>query len=196
MKLDLPPQLEPIRRILEGSLRLRASESAPSLPVGLLDDLNQRFASQRIVIEPRRQVAWGAKLRRLVATPAFGLAAAAMLVFGVVTPFVSQFSGPETADGFRGATGAVGAEAMIVLVHSPADLENTLAHSGQFEADSIVSAGDMDAALQIPGAKVILDFESATVVALDNQGNTVHASGLPANLADLTLTVADALSHL
>ncbi len=196
MNLDLPPHLETVRRMLEGSLRLRPSEPVPAVPAGLLDDLNRKFVSQRIVIEPESRVSWKMKLKALVATPAFGLAAAAVMVFGVVAPLVHHQSGPGAVDSFRGVTGTVEAPAMIVLVDSPADLANTLSRSGQFEASSVIAVGDLKAASDIAGPKVILDFESATIRAIDDQGETLHEAGLPTRISDLTLSVADALSRL
>lgn len=196
MKLELPPQLEQTRRMLEGSLRLRPSETVPAVPAGLLDDLNRRFISQKIVIEPKRRFARSGRLRNLISSPAFGLAAAAVMVFGIVTPFVIRGSDSDAVDSVRGISGDVSAPAMIVLVNSPADLENTLAHSGQFESGSLISVRDLAAATDIPEPKVVLDFETAMIRSINADGETVHTGMLPERIADLTLSVAEALSHL
>lgn len=196
MKLELSTQLEQIRRILEGSLRLKHTEQVPAIPAGLLQDLNQRYASQRIVIEPTRQHSWVASLRGLVRTPAFGLAAAALIVFGVLTPIVSHDSGRSGSESFRGVSGPVAAPARIVLVDSPAGLEDTLIHSRSFEADSLMTVIDLPAAAQISGPKVVLDFSNASLAAINEQGDTVHTAALPNSIAELSLAVADALSRL
>lgn len=196
MKLELSPQLESIREILEGSLRLKANESVPTVPSGLFQDLNQRYAAQRIVIEPTAQHPWLAGLRGFMRTPAFGLAAAALIVFGVLMPFVSHDGGHTGAESFRGVSGAVATPTMIILVDSPAGLEDTLIHSGSFEADSMVAVPDLDSAAQIAGPKVVLDFNTATLGAINEQGDTIHTASLPKSIADLSLAVADALSRL
>ncbi|MCH7227695.1 hypothetical protein [Haloferula sp. A504] len=196
MKLELSPPLESIRRILEGSLRLKPDEPVPSVPAGLLHDLNQRFATQRIVIEPSRQRRWLASLRGLVRTPAFGLAAAALIVFGVLTPIVGHDRGRTNAESFRGVSTPVSAPTMIVLVDSPAGLADTLAHSRSFEADSVVAVTDLASADQIAAPKVVLNFTDATLAAINDQGYVVHTAPLPKSIAELSLLVADALSHL
>lgn len=196
MKLELPPHLESTRLMLQGSLRLRPSEPVPAMPAGLFDDLTRRFASQKIVIEPKRRLRWAERLRGMLASPTFGLAAAAVMVFGVVTPFLNRSSDASGPDAFRGTAGSVSAPAMIVLVDGPAELENTLGGSGQFEAGSLLSVRDLAAVEEIAGPKVILDFASATIQVVSESGETVHSGTMPESIADLTLAVADALTRL
>lgn len=196
MKLDLSPPLEETRRMLEGSLRLKPSEPIPAVPRGLLDDLSQRYASRKIIIEPKLRPAWIERLRSIAASPAFGLAAAAVMVFSVVTPLVNRGSDAGNREVFRGINGEVSAPAMVVLINPPASLEHTLAHSGQFEADSFVTVQNLEAAETIGAPKVILDFESASIRGVNDNGEVIHTGSLPSSIADLTLSIADALNRL
>ena len=196
MKLDLPPQLEPTRKVLEDSLRLRPSEPPPAVPPGLLNDLNKRFASQRIVIEPGRRRAWLEGVKRLLASPGFGLSAAAIMILGVVTPILQHQSTPPSTERFRGIPGEVQVPAMILLVGGPPELGSNLAQSGQFEQDRLISVSDLAATRSIDNPKVVLDFSNSTIRAINEDGDTVYEGALPESIAELSLAVGETLGHL
>ena len=191
MNLDLPSDLEPTRQMLETSLRLRASERAPAVPEGLLDELNRRLGAQRIVIEPKRRSPWAARLRQLVASPGFGLASAALLVFGVLTPLLDFGDEP-----WRGIPVEVVDPAMILLVGGPPELANNLAQSGQFESGRMMSLNDLTATEEIAGPKVILDFENATIFGINENEEIIHTGTLPSSIADLIYAVGVALDFV
>jgi hypothetical protein len=198
MNAELPPQLEPTRQVLEASLRLRPEEKTPVVPDGLLDELNDRFASRRIVIEPKRHSVWVEGLKRLLASPGFGLSAAAVLLLGIVTPILQHQSVPPATERFRGhqLPGQASSPAMIVLVGEPPEMANNLALSGQFVKDRVMSVKDLAATESVANPKIILDFDSASIRAIDEEGETVHRGTLPESIADLSSAVAEALTHL
>jgi hypothetical protein len=54
----------------------------------------------------------------------------------------------------------------------------------------------MVAAGVIPGPKVVVDFTSGTITAIDHKGTTLDHSALPANSTEVATAIAAALSRL
>src|SRR5688572_25489596 len=96
--MDLSPHLHPTRDLLLRSLPTHDREQAPPMPAGLAEELMARFESQPTQAFEVLPESFFAKLRGFLATPGFGLAAAAVAVVGLAVPMIS---GPDK-DSFRG----------------------------------------------------------------------------------------------
>ncbi|BCX50350.1 hypothetical protein HAHE_42580 [Haloferula helveola] len=181
--------------MLAGSLRLRASEPAPAVPSGLLDDLNQRFSTRKIVIEAPRQFTLFRRLRSMLETPAFGMAAAIILVLAIAGPTLRQMGGGDSHS-FRGTPGSVEAPVRIVLIDGPAELPNFLKSSTDIEPGSLISVGDYGAAMSLEGPKVILDFKHSIIRSHSENGEVVYSDTIPESLAMLADAISEAVLHL
>ena len=104
MKFEVPEQLQATRDRLIHSLPSHPQEVAPPVPQRLMEDFSERFAPAPAAPAAAERAESGLvdKVRRFFASPAFGLAAAAMLVLGLLVPQLVDRSqdGPET---FRAA---------------------------------------------------------------------------------------------
>ena len=170
---------------------LRSGEKAPPIPADLLDDLIARFGKIAAMPAPAEKVYLFARIQSFVSTPSFGMAAAALAILAVALPTALRDSGGSASTSFRGGSaGAAATASSIVLIGAPVDIVSSLGESGDFEKGSILTA---DTAT---GAKVIVDFNSATVTAIDANGQTVHSAGLPADRDELTAAIAEALGKL
>lgn len=189
MPPDLPPQLEPVRRLLATSLRLRKDDPSPPVPAELMKDLARPGGSARTRTPRPLTPRW-----HVLSSPAFGLAAAALLILAFVAPALLK-QAPETRESFRGSTRAVlqSPTVTLVLVAAPADAIAELESSGAFDLE-IISAENPEAATALPGRRVIVDFTAARLVTLDASGTEIASSPLATD--DLAGTVAAALAEL
>jgi len=177
--------------MLRNSLMLRTDEMAPALPDGLFGDLAARFGIGAAMPASAARVSLLAKIQRFLSTPAFGMAAAALVILAAILPSVLRPSGDSGVSSFRGGTAEIGNTAThIVLIGASQDLASSLSKSGDFEKGSILTS---DTA---PGSKVLLDFNTSTITAITADGETVHSAALPADRMALTAAIAEALGKL
>lgn len=192
MNLELPAALQPTADILRNSLMLRADEKAPALPAGLFEDLAARFETSAALPARPAKVSLFAKIQSFISTPAFGMSAAALVILAVVLPTALKTSDNTESTTFRGGSADIGATASssIVLIGAPQDIVSSLGNSGDFEKGSIFTTNTAS------GAKVIVDFNSATITAITADGQSVHTASLPGDKAALSAAIAEALSKL
>jgi hypothetical protein len=190
MDLELPERLHGTRDLLMRSLVLH-SEQAPAMPAGLAADLDARFADHPAPVTS--PVSWLEKVRAFLAAPGFGAVAAAVVVLGVAIPMLSGPS-PET---IRGAEAALPADSVrIQLVGSNPQALAAIQASGMFDAAAISSVDTLSAAGISEGPKVIVDFSTASITAVDRDGQIVHREELPAETSMMAAVIADAVSRL
>jgi hypothetical protein len=190
MDPDLPERLLPARNLLSRSLVLHPRELAPAMPSGLAADLVARFAPRTADFTPVR-VSLTERFYNWLASPSFGLAAAAAVVIGVAIPMLSA---PDTAtpDLFRGDSKASAADTVrIAFIGENAPMEAAIRSSGSF--DAVAFAAD---AASLPGPKVVIDFRGGTISAVNASGSTVHSSPLPVEAKQAPDAVADSISRL
>lgn len=192
MSLELPAHLQPTADILRNSLMFRSDEKAPALPAGLFEDVAARFETRAALPVRPAKVSLFARIQSFVSTPAFGMAAAALVIVAFVLPMALKTSGNNENTGFRGGSSDTAAtvSASIVLIGAPQDIVSSLGNSGDFEKGSIFTSDTAS------GAKVIVDFHSTTITAITADGQSVHTAELPGDNADLSAAIAEALSKL
>jgi hypothetical protein len=186
MDLELPENLRATRDLLTRSLIMHR-EQAPAIPAGLARDLADRFATAAADPQPM-PVSWLEKVRGFFGTPAFGAVAAAVLVLGVAS---------YPAESFRGSlSSAAGGETRVLFVGNNPEVLASVKASGIFEPSALHAVEGMVAAGVIPGPKVVVDFTSGTITAIDHKGTTLDHSSLPANSTEVAAAIAAALSRL
>ena len=191
MDLELPPHLDSVRRRLAASLALCPTEQAPCVPAGLLEDLERHFDAP-VLTPVRERRSWRERVRGLIASPAFGIAAAAMLVLSVATPSLL----PETI--FRGtpSSSTSGDCVPVVLVREPTGIRQLVEGSGDFEAGAVASVDRLDKGLAILGPKVVVDFETGLLRSLDSTGREFFSAPIPEDTAELSTLIAEAITYL
>lgn len=196
MHLELPEHLHSTRDLLQRSLPAYPLEKAPAMPPGLADELMARFAPKTVVVTPVvEKSSLIEKVRAFFATPAFGIAAAAVVVLGVAAPMIS---GPAPQESFRGAGSAVYSigEVSIVFVGTNRAVQTAVENSGNFEASAFRSATDFTAVQDVSGAKVVIDFNGGKIFAIQADGTQVHSVRIPGEADKAAAAVADAVSRL
>lgn len=190
MDLDLPSHLHSTRDLLMRSLVMHP-EQAPAMPAGLASDLSARFSPRPATAAPVKPVAWLDKVRHFLATPAFGMAAAAVVVMGIAAPMVS---GPSSErETFRGQAAVASADAVgIVFVGNNPEVVSAIRASGDFEASAITTLENEAAPA---GPAVIVDFSQGTVSSIARDGSTLHREDLPADASGVAAAIASALSR-
>ena len=194
MNPNLPEELQSTRDLLAGSLQMHATEKSPAIPGDLLEDLVLRFNREPALAAQTESKSWFAAIQSFIARPAFGVAALAVVILGLVIPSVMR---PDrTESGFRGAVSdTIAAEsARIILVKASPEIEQTLASSGDFEEGVISSVDRLDAATA--GARVVVDFETSTIRVLNASGEEIHSAPVPEDSNELSAAIASALSRL
>lgn len=196
MHLELPERLHSTRDLLMRSLPVHPLEKAPAMPAGLADDLMARHAPKAAVI--KRVVATTSlleKVRTFLATPAFGVAAAAAVVLGVAVPMISK---PVPQESFRGmdSTAVSGDAVTILFVGTNRALQSAVENSGNFEPSAFRSAVDLASAQEVAGAKVVIDFNTEKIHAVDATGAETYSARIPAETDKVANAVADAVSRL
>ncbi|MCW1926566.1 hypothetical protein OKA05_28700 [Luteolibacter arcticus] len=188
MDSDLPARLLPARDLLARSLALHPRDFAPAMPIGLAADLTARFAPRMAESTPAR-VSLTDRFRNWLASPGFGLAAAAAVVVAAAIPMISA---PDAGEIFRGdATASATDTVRIAFIGENADAQAEIKSSGTFEP--IAFAAD---AASLPGPKVVIDFRTGTVNSVDRAGVTVYSCPLPADAKQAPGAVADAIFRL
>jgi hypothetical protein len=177
MDLELPANLHATRDLLMRSL-VAHSEQAPAIPAGLASDLSARFAprvTRTVVTAP---LSWMEKVRGFLSTPAFGIAAAAVVVLGAAAPLLS---GPATlrSETFRGELTAASADSVrIIFTGDRPEIRAAVEASATFEKSALCSMNSSAATTQA-GPKVIVDLTSSTITAIDRDGATLYRAAVP-----------------
>lgn len=191
MRYELPAKLRPTADMLRNSLMLRTDERAPAIPDSLYRDLSDRFHKGAANPAPTARIPLLARIQRFLSTPAFGMAAAALVILAAILPSVLKPSGGSGSSSFRGGTAVTGEMAThIVLIGASQALASSLGESGYFEKGSILTS---DTA---PGSKVLVDFNISTITAISADGETVHSSSIPTDPTELPAAIAEAFGKL
>ena len=137
----------------------------------------------------------GAHRDTFLATPAFGVAAAAVVVLGVAVPMISK---PVPQESFRGmdSTAVSGDAVTILFVGTNRALQSAVENSGNFEPSAFRSAVDLASAQEVAGAKVVIDFNTEKIHAVDATGAETYSARIPAETDKVANAVADAVSRL
>jgi|GEM_PF-4183497 len=191
MELELPPHLDSVRQRLAASLALHPADQAPATPSGLLEDLERHFDTS-VMVPVREKRPWRDRLRSMLASPAFGIAAAVVVVIGFTLPSLFEPSS------FRGGPTAApsGQAVQIVLVDEPTGIRHMVETSGDFEAGAVASVDQLEKVFSILGPKVIVNFETGLLRAVDSAGTEYFSAPIPENTADLSTVIAEAITHL
>lgn len=193
MKSELPKHLEETGQLLMDSLGLHPSDMAPEIPSELLEDLGSRFSIAQKATQPRETTSVFATIHQFISRPAFGMAAAAMVVLALVSPSLIN----SARNGiFRGAvtTQETVDLAKIILIGAPDSTAEYLQTSGDFERDSFTVLSDTPAPNS--SSKIIVDFNSSTIYAVDETGNELFTKPLPSDNQSISEAIAKALSEL
>lgn len=195
MNLDLPPHLESTRSLLAGSLQLHATEQARAVSADLLHDLDRRFNAAPGAAAARHPRAWFEVVQSVSARPAFGLAALAIVILGISVPRMIDSNSTASNGGFRGTVSptAESHHIRIILIQSPAGFQQALAKVGDFESDMISSAA---ASESFAGPKILVDFATSTITALNASDEQIHRAPLPADAEEIAAAIATAISRL
>jgi hypothetical protein len=195
MDLELPAHLHATRDLLTRSL-VSHSERAPAMPAGLAADLIARFETRGTPAPAAATRSWALGLKRFFATPAFGAAAAAVLVLGTAMPLLD---GPSAAnnENFRGGSTVESRSSVriIFIGEEPGD-RAAVESSGNFESASLMSVEGIEAALELDGAKVLVDFSSRKITAFDASGKVVHDESMPEASSQLGDAIAKAVTRI
>lgn len=198
MDLDLPQHLDATRQSLMASLKIHPRDCAPSAPTALLRDLGNRFTQTQLG-SVTRKTSFLQKLINLIASPAFGISAAAIMILGVVSPNI--FTSPEQgrgSEGFRGAGTQYGASApvQIVLIQAPSGVRSMIENSGDFEPGLVSAVEFLETSNLIPNPKVIVNFQTAELHVIDSTGTQIYRAPIPDDSSELSLAIAAAVTHL
>jgi len=191
MNLDLPAKLESTRCLLAGSLQLHATEQAPAVPVDLLNDLTRRFNTAPVAAATLQPRSWFAAVQSFIARPAFGVAALAIVILGISLPRMIDSTPTRSSGGFRGTVSPTqeNRNIRIILIQAPAGFEQTLA--GEIESSMISSATSSE---NITGLRVLVDFVTSTITALNASDEMVHTAPLPKDAEEISAAIAKAVS--
>lgn len=189
MPHELPEHLRHTANLLSTSLLQRPSEKAPEVPGDLLADLTARFTSAPAATLAPQNHSWFRAAVSFVSRPVFGLAAASALVAIIVAPTLMK---PDEPTVFRGGvtTQSDIDAASIILVGAPDGTLEILQSSGYFDSSAFAAE-----AAPSSSSKVIVDYNSSLILAIDSKGKTVFTTEIPARDEDLRDAIATALSN-
>ena len=178
------------------SMRTHSTERAPALPKELLEDLTFSVAVQPAA--PRRSLfaALSESLQSMLASPAFGSAAAAIVVLAVASSVIMRPDAPSRSESFRGASAYSAADtARVILVGAPVGMQDELENQTDFEDGVFTTSASIEATAGLKGARVIVDFSAGTLTAINVKGETVYQSKLPESTSGISLEIALALTR-
>ncbi|MEP4079200.1 hypothetical protein [Haloferula sp.] len=199
MNIELPQHLKATADLLSSSLQKHSQDTAPPIPEGLANDLSSRFApTKQVSASQSAKVSWFEKARSLVSTPAFGLAAAAIVVIGFFAPAaITPPQSSTTNESFRGAHVVhTGSNASIVLITDNADTRLLLEESGLFDMSVVIETSDPLVAATISTAKLLVDVKGGAIVGYNNKSREVLADQLPEDRTEIAERIALAFGAL
>lgn len=196
MMNDFPKTLESTTTLLMGSLRLHATEQAPSVPGDLLTDLAHRFNPTQAVAAPIQSRSWLAAVHSILARPAFGVAALAVVILGLSAPSMIPSKSTPAGGGFRGAATppAASKNLSIILIQAPSGVRGALEKSGDFESGVISSASSSQ--VSASGPRILVDFGTSTIIAVDASNQQIYTAPLPEDASDLSDAIASVVSRM
>lgn len=188
---DLPEHLRETRDLLMRSAPRGSGESPPPPPQDLIDDLEARLGG--VASTPARapqpaapRVGW---LRRFLASPAFGVAAALILLVGIAIPLLDSPPAGQGTETFRGGSAAAATQVHLILVGSEAaTLDPKL-----FDPAALTRADTAPAPESDPFPRVVVDFTHGEIVSYDTDGREVDRLALPEDPAELAEAIARAI---
>ncbi|WP_353565833.1 hypothetical protein [Haloferula sargassicola] len=163
------------------------------MPSDLHADLQARFA-RPAVTRPAvaANTSWLSRLGAAISMPGLAISAAAILLLGVIAPrFVHQ--GDES---FRGTNSAQVEAVPVILAGGPSDILDRLSAAGDLEPGSLKAVASAAEAARLAGPKVTVDFSSGIIQSVDADGRVVFHTKISADSPELSLTIAEAVSHL
>lgn len=186
---ELPDHLRPTANLLSASLCLRSNEKAPAIPADLLADLTARFSATPMVQAAPQKHSWFQAARSFVSRPAFGICSAAAVVAIIAVPSLIK---EDDSTVFRGdVTIQTDIDAAsIILVGAPEGTREMLQSNGYFDSTALTGQTASSAS-----AKVVVDYNSSLILAIDSQGKTIFSTEIPANDDELADAIATALSN-
>lgn len=197
MNLDLPPHLHATRDLLMGSMKTHATEQAPALPTALLEDLTRTASRQPIALRQNSLAGLFESLRSMMASPAFGGAAAAIMVLAIASAVILRPDASSSGDTFRGAGSfSESTSARVILVGASTGLQEELKAISDLERGAFSSVSSTEGIEEIKGALVIVDWEAQTITAINAKGEIAYSNDLPTSTSSLSLEIALALSRL
>lgn len=195
MNIELPEHLKATADLLSKSLHLHPQDKAPAVPESLVSDLATEFVPAS---PTQTKVSWISKIHDLVATPGFGLAAAALLVIGFLAPSLTNPSqNSESAETFRGANVAYSAsDASIVLITDNSETRQLLEESGLFDMSAVIETSDPLVAATLQKAKLLVDVKGGAIVGYNKDSREVVADKLPSDRSKVAERIALAFGAL
>ena len=194
MNPELPEHLQATAALLSRSLPRHCRESSPAIPADLLGDLSRKS----VVESPSAKLVWFERARSWVSSPAFGLAAAALVVIGFFAPALMNPAGTAAPqETFRG-THVVNttSNAAIVLITDHSDTRRLLEESGLFDMSIVIETSDPLVAATIPSAKLIVDVNGGAIVAYNAESREILADQLPEDRSKTAERIALAFGAL
>lgn len=195
MNIELPQHLKATADLLSRSLHQNPLDEAPAVPKSLVNDLTTRWAPSQAATP---MVSWFSKFHQFVATPGFGLAAAALLVLGFFAPaLMTPQQVTKSTETFRGANVAYSASnASIVLITDNSDTRLLLEQSGLFDMSVVIETSDPLVAATLQTAKLLVDVKGGAIVGYNKESREIVADQLPADQSKIAERIALAFGAL
>ncbi|MGB6219928.1 hypothetical protein [Haloferula sp.] len=178
-------------------MKTHATEQAPALPTALLEDLTRTASSLPSSSRQSSLAGLFESLRSMMASPAFGGAAAAVMVLAIASAVMLRPDASAPGETFRGAGSFSAANsARVILVGASTELQHELEAISDLEDGVFSSVSSTEGLEEIKGALVIVDFKAQTITGINAKGEVAYSSDLPASASSTSLEIALALSRL
>ena len=191
----IPDHLKPVRDMLMDSADGPADDAPPAAPDDLLDDLEQVLTDTTATPASTGVGAPGflQKLTRFLASPAFGVAAALIVVLFIAVPLLQ---GPGDDPGrMRNAGNPTGDAPRVVFTGADQEAYAALVDSDLFDSRALVRVATSGEADAIESPKVVVDFKELTLRVFAADGGVVHREQIVPG-ASLPGAIAEAISRL
>jgi hypothetical protein len=197
MNIELPEHLKSTADLLSKSLHFHPLDTAPAIPDELVSDLSRKFShAQPSDSAQNSKNSLFAKLGSFLATPGFGLAAAAILILGFIAPALMT-QNTESKETFRGANVTYAAsKASIILITDNSETLKNLEDSGLFDMSIVIETTDPLFAASIQGAKLLVDVRGGAIVGYDADSREVLSDELPDDRSKIAEQIALAFGAL
>ena len=189
MDNELPQHLKATADLLTRSLKLHPLDTAPPLPEGLVQDLSSRFSPS--AAKHQVKISWFEKARSIISTPSFGLAAAALMLFGFIAPSLVGPGATPSNETFRGTKVVYSAsDAKIVLITEDSTTRRLLEDSGLFDMSAVIETADPIVAASISSAKLLVDVRGGAIVGYNAESREILADQLPSDPDEIAERIA------
>lgn len=192
MKTDSQtPDHEELKALLAKSFHSEEADNVPPLPDALRDRIQDQYgkakAPARTASEEHSESIF-AKISRLFAQPAFGGAAAALVLIAVAAFFLIPKDDPTIPDGPRGATAYNG----VTIVLYGFDADQAEAIKKQLDPESAKILTNLSGEPSGEGRTIIIDGKDGEI-----EGYTSHdAEAIIVPLPDSPAQIADAIAKM